>query len=137
MISATAGWRAIKRIALPNKFFPAGSDATARPGWMRQRNEIEACSDSFHGETAADDIHPVSRSNELRDGQIADRNDKTRTQDFKFVVHPERAIANFLRARNAIAAAGGFAGKTAADCGKINLRAHFCFGQSTKFVRTS
>ena len=69
---------------------------------------------------------------ELHDRQSADGNNETRLQNPNLIIHPQRTVANFIRRRDAVGAAGIFAGETAADGGEIDLRSNGGFVHSAK-----
>ena len=121
----------------PRKQVAAGWDAVPRRSArrMRQRNQIETMPGTPDFEAAADDRVEFRDRNKLRDRKFADRDDQIRLQDFDLCIQPRRAIANFLKRRDAIAASGRLAGKTAADRGKINSRSNFVFGCSDRFLK--
>src|SRR5438094_7023009 len=90
-------------------------------GGMRKRNYIEVVPGTLNAKFAADYFFQLRAIDELRDSQPADRNDETRPQNFDFMSHPGRTVANFVRSRNAISAARIFSGKAAADRCEINF----------------
>ena len=92
-----------------------------RAGWMRQRNQIEAVARMHDAKFAANYVLQFCAVDELHDGQSADWNDEMRSQDSDLTVHPRRAVANLIRPRNTICAAGILPGETAADCSEINF----------------
>lgn len=100
---------------------------------MRQRNEVEGATIAAHPECAPDDFIQFGERNKLRDRQFADWNNKTWSQEIDLVIHPRRAIPNFIGRRDPIATRGRFARETAADGSKINLRPHLDLSQMTKF----
>src|ERR1044072_6379998 len=103
-------------------------------GWMRQGDNIERAPVAVQRERAADHFVELLEGKKLRDREFSYRNDKLRLQEIDFIVHPGRAISDFIRRRNAVAARSRFAGKAAADGGEINLRAHFVFPKTTKLL---
>ncbi len=90
---------------------------------MREWNQIENVTRSPRPKLSADHLLQFLAFNELTNCQSADRNDQSRFQNLDFFIQPRRTIANFVRRRDPIRAAGGFARKTSADRGEINLRA--------------
>src|SRR6266480_4698581 len=90
-------------------------------GGMRKWNHVEVVPGTLNAKFAADYFFQLRAIDELRDSQPADRNDETRPQNFDFMSHPGRTVANFVRSRNAISAARIFSGKAAADRCKINF----------------
>lgn len=100
---------------------------------MRKRNYVEAMSGTLNTKFAADHFFQLRAIDELRDSQPADRNDEARPQNFDFIIHPGRAVANLVRSRNTICAARIFSGKTPADGGEINLRSNCGFVHPAEF----
>src|SRR4051812_239292 len=84
----------------------AGRDAMPGrgAGRVRQRYQIESATLVADGEGAADDLVEFFEGQELGDGQFADGNDEVRLKQIDLVVHPTRAVADFIRRRNSIAA---------------------------------
>jgi len=121
----------------PRKQAAAGWDAVPRrsAGRMRQRDQIETMPGTPDFEAAADNRVEFCDRNKLRDRKFADRDDQMRRQDSDFCIQPRRAVGNLLKVRNAIAAGGRLAGKTAANRGKINSRSNFVFGCSNRFLK--
>jgi len=101
---------------------------------MWQRNQVEAVPRAFHPKFTANYFLQFCAVDELHDSQSPDGNDETRPQDFDLVVHPRGAIANFVRSRHSVAAAGILARKTSTDSGKINCRSYGSFVQSTELL---
>ena len=93
-----------------------------RTGRMRQWNQIKNVVHATSAKFLANHFLQPLASDELRDCQSADRDNQTRLQDFDLLIHPRRTIANFVRCRDAIRAAGGFARKTPAHRCEINSR---------------
>src|SRR6266436_4318275 len=92
-------------------------------GRMRQRNYVKVMSGACYLEFSANYFLQSFAVDELRYSQASHGYDETWLQDLNLIVHPRRAVANLVRGRNAISAAGIFSGKTPADCREINLRA--------------
>ena len=90
-------------------------------GRMRQGNYLKAMPGACDPEFSANHFLQFFAVDELLNRQPADGNDETWLQDSDLIVHPRRAIANFVRRRNAIGAAGILPRKTAADCREINF----------------
>ena len=103
-------------------------------GRMRQRDKIEDVSGAMRPRFATDHLIQFRALDKLRDRQTADGNYQTRFQDFDFLVHPGRAIMNFIRRRHAIGSAGRFSRKTSTYSGEINLRSHDGFVHSAKLI---
>jgi hypothetical protein len=108
----------------------SGQSATGRnfvpgrcTGRMRQRNYVKAMPGAYDPEFSANYFRQSFAVDELRYSQASEGNDETRLEDLNLIVHPRRAVANLVRGRNAIRAAGILSGKTSADCREINLRA--------------
>jgi len=104
-------------------------------GRMRQRNYVKAMPRACDPEFSANHSPQFFAVDELRDSQPSHGNDETRSQNSNLVVHPRRAVANLVRRRNAVRAAGIFPGKTAADCGKINHRSNCGFVHPAEFFK--
>ena len=102
---------------------------------MRQRDEVEGAAIPAHCEGAAHDFIEFLERNKLRDRQFAHWDDKPGLQQIDLVIHPRRAIPDFIGRGNAVAAGGRFAGETAADGREVNLRAHLELSQLTKFLK--
>jgi hypothetical protein len=101
---------------------------------MGQRNHVEGPAIATLRKGSADHFVEFFERQELRNGQFADWNDEARSQQFDFVVHPGRTIPNFVGSRNTISPRGRFPREAAADGGKINPGAHFCFAQIAKLL---
>jgi len=116
------------------QFFPWGNLVPGRcAGGMRKRNHVEGVSCSLDTKPAADHSFQLRAIDELRDSQPTDGNDEARPQNFDFIIHPGRAIANLLRSRNTICTARIFSGKTAADRGEIDFRSDGGFVHPAEF----
>lgn len=101
-------------------------------GRMRQRNYVKVLSRACDPEFSADYFFQFLAVDELHDGQSADWNDKARPQNSDLIVDPRRAVANFIRRRNAIRTAGILTRKAAAYCSEINFRANSSLIHSAK-----
>ena len=104
-----------------------------RTGRMRQRNQIETVPCMGNKEFAADYAFQFRTLDKSRDRQPTDRNDQTRLHDSNLVVHPGCTVTNFIRRRDAVAAAGTFSRETTANRGEINFRSDSRFVHSAKF----
>jgi hypothetical protein len=102
---------------------------------MRKRDEVKGAAFAAHRESAPDDFFQFGEGDKLRDREFANWNDKVWPQEIDFVIHPRRAIPNFIRRGNAVTACGSFAGEAAADRGEVNLRAHLDLSPATKFLK--
>src|ERR1700730_10312150 len=91
-------------------------------------------STTLHRKFASNDFFQFYEWNEPRDRQSSHRNDKARTQNFKFFVHPRRTVLNFLGIWDAIGASRHFTRKTAANGGEINRGANLLFRKSAKSI---
>jgi len=103
-----------------------------RAGRMRQRNQVEAMARMHDAKFAANYVFQFCTVDELHDRQSADWNNETRLQNPNLIIHPQRTVANLIRRRDAVGAAGIFAGETTADGGKIDLRPNGGFVHSAK-----
>ena len=103
-----------------------------RSGRMRQGNQIEALARMRDAKFAANHVFQFCTVDELHDRQSANGNNEPRLQDPNLVIHPRRTVANLIRCRDAIGAAGVLAGKTAADGSKIDLRSNGGFVHPAK-----
>ncbi len=101
-------------------------------GRMRQRNQFEAVAPMNNAKFAANYVFQFCTVDELHDRQSADGNNETRLQNPNLIIDPQRTVANFVRRRDAVGAAGIFAGETAADGGEIDLRSNSGFVHSAK-----
>ena len=99
---------------------------------MRQRNQINAVVCMNDAKFAANYVVQFCTVDELRDRQSADGNDETRLQNPNLMIHPQRTVANFIRRRDAVGAAGIFTRETAADGGEIDLRSNGGFVHPAK-----
>jgi len=99
---------------------------------MRQRNQVEAMARMHDAKFVTNYALQFCTVDELHDRQSADGNNETRLQDPNLIIHPQRTVANFIWCRDAVSAAGTFAGETAADGGKIDLRSNGGFVHSAK-----
>ena len=104
-----------------------------RAGRMRQRNQVEAVAGTPDAKFAANYVFQFRTVDELDDSQSADGNNETRLQNANLIIHPQRAVANFIRRWHAVSAARVFARETAADRGEIDLRSNGGFVHSAKF----
>src|SRR5437762_10146235 len=101
---------------------------------MRQRNQIEGASFVADPERSANDFVEFFERKKLRDGEFADGNDEIGLKQIDFVVHPTRAISNFVWRGNAVAARGRFPRETATNGREVNRRANSFLVHSTKFA---
>ena len=102
---------------------------------MGQGNEIELMAGVGDAEFLADDGVEFLEGDELLDGKFADGEDELGLKYFDFALEPGRAIADFLRRGDAVAAGGFFARKTAADSGHVDGGAEGLFAQAGGFVK--
>src|SRR6476646_3392220 len=103
-----------------------------RAGGMRQRNQIEAVVRMDDPKFAANYVFQFWTLDELHDRQSADGNNETRLQDPNLIIHPQLAVANLIRRRDTVGAAGILARETTADSGEIDLRSNSGFVHSAK-----
>jgi hypothetical protein len=103
-----------------------------RTGRMRQRNQIEDVTGAARAKPSADHLFQFRAFNELRDGESSDRNDQARFENLYFLVHPRRAIPDFIRRWDAIGPAGRFSWETSANRCEIKFRAHRGFVHPAK-----
>jgi hypothetical protein len=101
---------------------------------MRQWNQIEDAAFIANPKQSADDFVQFFEREKLRDGEFADRNQELGLKQIDLVVHPGRAITDFVRRGNAIAAGRGFSRETATNGGKINFGADLFLADSAKFL---
>ena len=64
---------------------------------MGQRNEVKPAVLAFDAEHFANHLCEFRTIDKLGDGQSAGRNDETGLQNLNFVIHPRRAVSNFVR----------------------------------------
>ena len=100
---------------------------------MRQRNYVKVMSGARNLEFSANYFLQFRAVDKLHDSQPPHGNDETRSQNLNLIVHPRRAVANLIRSRNAISAAGIFPGKAAADRCEINFRSNSGFIHRAEF----
>src|SRR6267143_5627038 len=105
-----------------------------RAGWMRQRDKIDNHTCAFRAKFSSDHIFKFFEGQKLRDGEPSDGNNETRTQNSKLIIHPGRAISNFIRCRYAVATARRFAGETSADRGEVDGRSYRRLVQAAEFL---
>ena len=103
-----------------------------RAGRMRQRNQVGAVACMNDAKFAANYTFQFCTVDELHDRQSADGNNETRPKNPDLIIHPQRTVANLIRCRDAVGAAGILAGETAANGGKIDLRPNGGFVHSAK-----
>jgi hypothetical protein len=103
-------------------------------GRMWQRDQVETVAGAAAAEFATNHLREICAFDELRDGEAANWNDKSRLQNADFLLDPRRAISNFIRRRNTIAAAGGFAGETSTNSGKIDCRSYRWLAHSAELL---
>lgn len=99
---------------------------------MRQWNQIEQVARMHDAKLVSNYFFQFRTIDELDDRQSADGNNKTRLQNPHFIINPQRTIANLVRRRDAVGAAGIFARETAADSGEIDLRSNGGFVHPAK-----
>jgi len=99
---------------------------------MRQRNQVEAVARVHDPKFAANYVFQFWTLDELHDRQSADGNNETRLQDPNLIIHPQLAVANLIRRRDTVGAAGILARETTADSGEIDLRSNSGFVHSAK-----
>lgn len=102
---------------------------------MRQWDEVEPNAGAFYPKFAANDSFETWARDKLGDGESANRDNELGLQDSDFFVHPERAIANFIRTWNAISAGSGLARETSADGGEVDAGPNSGLVQSTKALQ--
>ena len=105
-----------------------------RTGWMGQWDHVECATVATQLEGPAYDFVKLLARNKLSDRKFAHGDDEPWLQEINFTIQPGRAILDLIRCRNAVSTRGRLAGKAAADCGEVNLRAHFYFTQMTEFI---
>ena len=101
---------------------------------MRQRDKIDNYTCAFRAKFSSDHIFKFFEGQKLREGQPSDRNNKTRTQNSELIIHPGRAISNFIRCRYAVATARRFAGETSTDRGEVDGRSYRPLVHATEFL---
>src|SRR2546423_9857684 len=106
-------------------------------GRMRQRNQIEGAAFIANLKRAADDFVQFFKGKKLRDSEFADGNQKFGLEQIDFVIHPGRAVTDFVRRRNPIAASRRFPRETATNRGEINFGANLVFAHRAKFAKPS
>ena len=121
---------ALQQFFSGRNFMPGG-----HAGGMRQWNDIVTMPAAQHRETSTDHFLQPNEWNKTRDGESAHCNNEFWPQNFEFVIHPRRAILNFLRVRNTIAATGRFARKAATHRSEVDRDAHFILSQSAGLVK--
>ena len=99
---------------------------------MRQRNQVEPVASMRNAKFVTNHVLQFCTVDKLNDRQSADGNNETRLQNPDLIIQPQRTVANLIRRRHAVAAAGIFAGKTATDGGEIDLRSNGGFAHSAK-----
>lgn len=120
--------RAFGKFATGRNFVPGRCT-----GRMRQRNYVKAMPGPCDPEFSTNYLLQFFAVDELHDSQPAHRDDETWLQDLNLIVHPRRAVANLVRRRNPISAAGIFSGKTPADRREINFGSNGGLVHSAKF----
>ena len=107
------------------QFFPRRNFVPwGRARGMRQWNHIKAVFPACNPKFARDHFLEFCAVDKLHDSQSAYGNDETRLQNPDLIVHPWRAVADFVRCWNPISSAGILSGKTSADSCEINLRSN-------------
>ncbi len=101
---------------------------------MWKRNHVEAVPCPLNAKPATDYFLQLRALDELRDSQSTDWNNEARPQNFDFIIHPRRAVANLVRSWNTICAARILSGKTPADCREINFRSNSGFIHPAEFL---
>ena len=101
---------------------------------MGQWDHIECATVTTQPEGPPHDFVELFESNKLCDRKFTDRNNELWLQKIDFIIHPARAISDFIRRRNAVATRGCLAGEAAADRGEVNPRAHLRFIQMTELA---
>src|SRR5438105_4308336 len=103
-------------------------------GGMREGDKIEGAALVANGKRAPNYFVEFFEWKKLRDGEFADGDDQRGSQEIDLVVHPGRAIPNFIRRGNAIAAGRRFSGEATTNGREINFRAHLFFGHSAELL---
>lgn len=106
-----------------------------RSGGMGQGNQVERALVSLQSKRTTYHCVQLLKGKELSDREFADRNNKLWLKKGDLVIHPARAVLDFISRRNSIAPCGSFAGKTAADCSKVDSRTHLRFAELAEFVK--
>jgi hypothetical protein len=101
---------------------------------MRKRYQIEGSSFVTYSERPADDFIEFFEWKKLSDGEFADGNDEIGLEQIDLIVHPARAISNFVRAGNSVATRGSFTREAATDGREVNRRANLILVHPTKFA---
>ncbi len=104
---------------------------------MRQRNYVKAMACACNTEFSANYFLQFFTVDELLDSQPSHGNDETRLQNPNLIVHPRRAVADLVRRRHAISAAGIFSRKTPTNGREINSRPNGSFIHSAKLFEPS
>ena len=103
-------------------------------GRMRQWNQIEPMVRAFDIKFPTNHFFQFLAADELGDGEFADGNDQLRLEEIDFIVHPRRAIPDFVGRGNSVTSGSSLAGKTATDRGEINLGADLFFVHAAKLL---
>jgi hypothetical protein len=102
---------------------------------MRQWDQIKVVASPFDSKHATNDGFEIGTINKLDDREPSDRNNETRAQDLKLLIHPARAVANFVGRWHSVSARTVFAWKAATNGGEINFRANFRFSQAAELFK--
>jgi hypothetical protein len=121
--------RALSQLATGRDFMPRRC-----AGGMREWDKIKFVTGALNAELAPDHLFQVFAIDELANRQSAHWNDQARSENLDLVVAPARTVSNFIRARNAIAATGSFARKTAANGREIDCRSYLGFVHSAELL---
>jgi hypothetical protein len=100
---------------------------------MRKRNHVESVSRPFSSKSVTDYVFQFHAINELHNSQPAQGNNEAWPQNLDFIVHPGRAVADFIRRRNTVCAAGILSGKATAHRCEINFRSNRGFVHTAEF----
>ena len=102
-------------------------------GGMGQRDHVKVMPRACDAKLAANYFLQFCAVDELGDCQPADWNDQTWLQHSNLIVHPGRAVADFVRRRNAISAARILPRKTTAHRCEVNCGSNGSFIHPAKF----
>ena len=105
-----------------------------RAGRMRQWNQVETVARMRDAKFAANYVFQFCAVDQLHDRQAADGNNEPRLQNPNLIIDPQRTVANFVRRRDTVGAAGIFARETATDGSEIDLRSNGGFVHSAKLL---
>ena len=106
-----------------------------RAGRVGQRNQVEGALPVPNPNGSSDDFVEFFQGKKLGDREFADGDNELGPEQIDLVVHPRRAVSDFVRRWNAVAAGRGFPRETATDRSEVNFGANLFLGHRAEFLK--